>query len=134
MDLIQKAIEENESREDGATFCYREVAKRWGCNRTTLSRRHQMKTRSNAERARDRMLLTPQQELELVVYIEKCTRRGLPPTREMIQNFAGSIAKHAVGRNWVARFLQRHNDEITIKRSRKEGDKDAIAVAEVVAR
>jgi hypothetical protein len=58
-----------------------------------------MKTRLNAERARDRMLLTPQQELELVVYIEKCTRRGLPPTREMIQNFAGSIAKHAVGRN-----------------------------------
>jgi hypothetical protein len=36
-----------------------------------------MKTRLNAERARDRMLLTPQQELELVVYIEKCTRRGL---------------------------------------------------------
>jgi hypothetical protein len=64
-----------------------------------------MKTRSNAETARDRMLLTPQQELELVVYIEKCTRRGLPPTQEMIQNFAGSIAKHAVSRNWVAHFL-----------------------------
>jgi len=84
VDPIQKAIENLELRGEGATFSHREVAKRWGCDRTTLSRRHQMKTRPNAERSRDRMLLTPQQELELVVYIEKCARRGLPPTREMI--------------------------------------------------
>jgi hypothetical protein len=40
MYLTEKAIEEIESREEGASFGYREVAKRWGCNRTTLSRRH----------------------------------------------------------------------------------------------
>lgn len=64
-----------------------------------------MKTRPNTERARDRMLLTPQQQLERVVYIERYTRRGLPPLRETIQTFAESVAKYAVYIAWVSRFF-----------------------------
>ncbi|EFQ93377.1 hypothetical protein PTT_09275 [Pyrenophora teres f. teres 0-1] len=45
MDPIEQAIEAIESRESGASFSYREVAKVFGVDRTTLSRRHQGKTR-----------------------------------------------------------------------------------------
>jgi hypothetical protein len=93
MDPIQEAIEAIELREAGESFLYRKVAKRFGVDRSTLSRGHQHKTRSNAEEARQRQLLNPQQELELVRYIEKCTRRRLPPTREMVANFTSAIVK-----------------------------------------
>jgi len=40
MDPIQEAIEDTESRESRDEFSYREVAKKFDINRTTLSRRH----------------------------------------------------------------------------------------------
>ena len=39
--------------------------------------------------------------------------RGLPPTREMIANFASSIAQSTVSKSWVTRFLNRHHDHLT---------------------
>ena len=53
--------------------------------------------------------LTPQQELELVEYIEKLTARRLPPTREMIANFVSSIAREPVSESWVTRFLNKYS-------------------------
>ena len=51
MDPIRKAIEDVELCEDSTSLSHREVAKRRGCDRTTLSQRHQMKTRPNAAAA-----------------------------------------------------------------------------------
>jgi transcriptional regulator with XRE-family HTH domain len=115
MSPIQEAIEYIELREAGDKFSYRQVAKEFGVDRTTLSRRHQGKTRSYEEMAERQQLLNPQQEHELVLYIERCVRHGLPPTREMIQNFAAAVAKWEVSESWVSRFLHRHADELTIK-------------------
>ncbi|CAE7002810.1 hypothetical protein P3342_001681 [Pyrenophora teres f. teres] len=115
MDPIEAAIDAIESREPGAPFSYRAVAKRFGVDRTTLSRRHKGLRQSNATAHQHQQLLNPQQEHELVLYIERCTRRGLPPTREMVQNFAETIAKCSVSERWVSRFLNRHADELTIK-------------------
>jgi hypothetical protein len=53
-------------------------------------------------------LLRPQQELELVQYIEQLTKRGLPRTREMIQNFSSSVAKRELSKSRVTRFINRH--------------------------
>jgi hypothetical protein len=85
------------------------------CFGTTLSRRHKGSQHARTKEARERQLLNPQQEHELVLYIERCTRRGLPPTREMVQNFASTIMECEVSRSWVTRFLHRHADELTIK-------------------
>jgi hypothetical protein len=62
-----------------------------------------------------RQLLNSQQEHELVLSIERCTRQGLPPTREMIQNFAETVVKREVSESWVTWFLHRHADKLTIK-------------------
>jgi len=40
MDPIEKAIEYIESREEGASFSYREVAKKYNIDWTTLAQRH----------------------------------------------------------------------------------------------
>jgi len=115
IDPIQEAIEYLESHEGEEQSSYRQVAKTFGVDRTTLARKHRRETVSHAEVGRQQQLLNPQQEYELVVYIERCTRRGLPPTREMVQNFAETIAKREVSQSWVTRFLHRHSDELTIK-------------------
>ncbi|KAK1915855.1 hypothetical protein P3342_003670 [Pyrenophora teres f. teres] len=87
-------------------------------DRSTLSRRHQGKSKSIAQEAQQRQLLNPQQEAEIVDYIERCTRSGLPPTRQMIKNFASAVAKWDVGEGWVTRFLHRQHDHLTPKWTR----------------
>jgi hypothetical protein len=115
MEPIQEAINEIESRAPGASFSYRQISKKYGVDRTTLSRRHQGIRRSNAAAHEQQQLLNPQQEEELVRYIEKCTRRGLPPTREMVKNFAETIAKREPSDSWVTRFLHRQNNDLLTK-------------------
>lgn len=56
--------------------------------------------------------LLPQQELELVQYIEELHARGLPPTREMIQNFGSEIHGDPVSMSWVERFLHRQQNHL----------------------
>jgi hypothetical protein len=64
------------------------------------------------------MNLSPQQELELVKYIEGLSTVGLSPTRAMIRNFGTFIAKKPCSERWVSRFLKRNSDNLTIKFSK----------------
>jgi hypothetical protein len=50
-----------------------------------------------------------------VKYIVGLTERGLPPTKEMIQSFAGEVVKKEVGEGWVLRFVERHKDALITK-------------------
>ncbi|CAE7020067.1 HTH Tnp Tc5 domain containing protein [Pyrenophora teres f. teres] len=115
MDPIEQAIKAIELRESGASFSYRAVAKMFRVDRTTLSRRHQGKTRPRVPAHEHEQLLNPQHEEELILYIERCTSRGLPPTREIMRNFAGAIAVREVSESWVTRFLHRHNAQLNTK-------------------
>jgi hypothetical protein len=112
---MQAAIEAIESREDGASSSYRKVAEEFNVNRTTLSRRHQGSQATNEETQQDRQKLSPQQEEELIKYIDVITERGLPPTRAMLQNFASSVAESPCSERWVDRFLHRHKDSVTMR-------------------
>ncbi|KAF1972359.1 hypothetical protein BU23DRAFT_535025 [Bimuria novae-zelandiae CBS 107.79] len=89
MPAIDEAIAYIDSLALGENFEYVKVVKMYGVDRITLSRRHRRVQRP-------RQKLTPQQEQELVRYIKRLTERHIPPTREMIQNFALTIAKELV--------------------------------------
>ncbi|KAF7572881.1 hypothetical protein PtrM4_077860 [Pyrenophora tritici-repentis] len=52
--------------------------------------------------------LNAAQELQLIQYIDGLSKRGLPPTREMIRNFASNIARKYVGKCWADRFIEQH--------------------------
>ncbi|KAF1361372.1 hypothetical protein EJ07DRAFT_154162 [Lizonia empirigonia] len=68
-----------------------------------------------ARRAESQRLLNTTQEQELVKYIETLSKRGLPPTREMIRNFASEIARKPVDKAWADRFIARHRDHLLLK-------------------
>ncbi|KAF2828924.1 hypothetical protein CC86DRAFT_287155, partial [Ophiobolus disseminans] len=55
------------------------------------------------------------QEHELVLYFKQLTKRGLPPTRAMVQNFASTIAKTGVSKSWVTRFINQNDNAIISK-------------------
>jgi hypothetical protein len=76
----------------------------WGCSLGRHAR--------YAAASQQRQLLSPQQEQELIRYIERRTEQSLPPTREMAHSFAIAIAECDVGEAWVGRFLHRHEAEL----------------------
>ncbi|KAF2843923.1 hypothetical protein T440DRAFT_503166, partial [Plenodomus tracheiphilus IPT5] len=108
MDPIQAAIEAIESREPGENFTYTEVAKKFNVVRSTLTRRHQGQTSPENVKHSNQQKLNPQQELELVRYIENLTRRGLPPTREMIRNFSSEVAHQELSESTTGMDRTRH--------------------------
>jgi hypothetical protein len=98
MSSIEAALAAIESLEPGEQFSYRQIAVEYHCNRTTLARRHQGLASSRSTMAENQQALHPQQELELLRYIERLTGQGLPPTRPMIRRFASDIAKKELGK------------------------------------
>jgi hypothetical protein len=112
---IDEAIADLESREPGEQYTLKEISEKHGVNRSTLGRRWRRVTASRDEGYSKQQALRPQQELELVRYIEQLTKRGLPPTREIIQNFSSSVAKRELSESWVTRFINRHKIHLISK-------------------
>ncbi|KAF1936662.1 hypothetical protein EJ02DRAFT_459345, partial [Clathrospora elynae] len=97
MSPIEAAVAAIELLEPGEPFTCTAIAHAHGVNRVTLAQRHKHSQVSSEARAIKQQKLDPQQELELVQYIEGLKRRALPPTREMIKIFASQVAKEPVG-------------------------------------
>jgi hypothetical protein len=112
-DAILDAIAAIDSAESGAKLSYRKAAETFKVDRTTFSRRHQDKARTNAEAHEEQMLLNPQQDKELVRYIQGLSERGIAPTRSMIKKIASEVSKWEASEAWVERSLRRNRDLLT---------------------
>jgi hypothetical protein len=115
MSSIEAAIAAIESLEPREKFSYRQIAKLYGCNHTMLARRHQHHSTTRSLEAQNRQALHPQQEKELLCYIKRLNRQGLPPMRAMIQNFGSQIARRELGVNWIDCFVQQYPDKLVSK-------------------
>jgi len=92
MSPIDDAIEDLKSRKPGEAINYTQVAQKYGVDRTTLSRRWLGVHGTVQQKIEKSRLLNDTQEIELIKYIDILTKRGLPPTKQMIRNFALEIA------------------------------------------
>ena len=108
MEEINAALAEIDSLEPGEDFSYSKLAEKYGVSRITLARRHQGLQVPRGEANSNQAKLNPQQEIELVKYINELTNRHLSPTREMVQNFASAVAESPCSERWVSRFLNRY--------------------------
>jgi hypothetical protein len=104
------------------------VAKMHGVDRSTLSRRYNGVSNPAKVYHESRQLLNPQQEKDLVSYINELTEKGIPPTPAMVRNFAHDIAGKRPGKSWSQGFCKRHQDILTsgylnnIDKQRKDAD------------
>jgi hypothetical protein len=92
-----------------------EIADKFGVDRSALWQRCKGATTTREAGYALQQKLNPQQESELVAYIEELTKRALPPTRAMIHNFASEDAKERVLESWVTQFLNRNKDDLMSK-------------------
>jgi hypothetical protein len=115
MTPIEEALEDLKLLEPGEDFSYTKIAAKHGVVRSTLTRRHQGIHAPRAAKAINQQKLSPQHEKELVQHIESLTKRGLPPTQEMIRNYASQIAHEHVGDGWVTRFINRQKIHLISK-------------------
>jgi hypothetical protein len=76
------------------------IAKKWKVDRTTLTRRFEGQTASRATYFSERrQCLTTEQEDRLVDQINRLTNQGIPPTSQMVKNFAEEIIGREVRKN-----------------------------------
>lgn len=88
---IDKAIGWLELPDNTGQLSYSKVAEKFEVDRSTLVRRYKGRQAPRSTLLANGRLLNPQQEAELVAYIEELSGDGLPPTRSMIRNFASEI-------------------------------------------
>ena len=110
---IHDALAQIRNLKLGDKLVYTAIAKDHGVDRSTVRRRHQRGQVPLYVANQQRRKLTPQQEAELVRYIEELTARHLPPTRRMVRNFASVVAQNPCSDSWVTRFLNRHRNQLT---------------------
>jgi hypothetical protein len=115
MDSIEQALTALKSLELGQKVNSGQTAKKYGVERSTLSRRWRGVQGSRAAQYENQRLLSDRQELELVQYIDGLCQRGLPPTRSMLRNFATEISGKQAGSSWPDRFLKRHHLDLVSK-------------------
>jgi hypothetical protein len=115
MSSIEAALAAIESLRPEEKLVYAQIARKYGVEPTTLARRHKGASTSLNTRFENQQAIHPQQEQVLLQYITGLTRKGLPPTRAMIRNFASQIAKRELGVNWVDRFVQQHPEQLISK-------------------
>jgi hypothetical protein len=93
---IDDALAYLESLSPGEPFQYTKVSETFSVDRRTLARRHKGLTQPITTKHEQQRKITLQAEAELVRYIQGLSNRYMPPTRNMIQNFASKIAKEEV--------------------------------------
>jgi leucyl aminopeptidase len=109
-EAIQSAIE---ALFTGQATSIRAAATLYRVNRTTLSNRlNGMTTRTEARQTQ--LLLSTQQEQDLLKWILELEALGHPLSHGQIREMAGLFSSHSggptnCGKRWVQRFVQRHS-------------------------
>jgi hypothetical protein len=114
MDSIETALTGIELLKPGEKVNYTQIAEQYNVQRVTLARRHLGHSTSYATRRENQHALHPKQEQELLRYVERLTKQGLPSTRSMIRNFGSQIAKKELG-DWADRFVHQYPDKLISK-------------------
>ena len=88
---------------------YANVARKYGCSRTAVSRRVRGLTKTKQEaNSFWHQCLTIEQEEVLIDQINYLTDWAIPPTSHIIRNLAEKIRGGPVGKNWMGQFVKRH--------------------------
>jgi hypothetical protein len=96
-DRMQKAVADLESY---LKPNYAALARKYELERTTLAKRHQGKTTSREQfQSNKHQCLTNAQERVLIDQINRLANRGIPPTNQLVKNFAEEMIEHDINKN-----------------------------------
>jgi hypothetical protein len=75
------------------------VARTYSVNHSSLSRRFHGISGSKEAQYNKQQLLSKEQSRALIKWINQLTKRGLPPTNSMLENFTREISSKEPGKN-----------------------------------
>lgn len=107
------------------------TAKTHRVDRSSLSRRFNLKTTSKDHGYRSQRLLNPHQEKELIRHIARLCDHCLPPTPHIVANIAHDLCGERPSKNWSSRFVARRRAELdarylnTLELARHKADTEA---------
>ena len=110
MSAIELALNDLESQKSPN---FKQTAKKYGVQRTTLARRFKGLTASTAVKNELQSLLSNEQQRALINEINRLSALGTPPTVHMVRVFASDITGKLPGIHWAGRFCKQHHQEIT---------------------
>ena len=110
---MEEALAECNAYKPDKKIPWTKIAEKHGVVRSTLTRKHRRETRSVHDAHLAQRNLSPQEEAELINYIEQLTADHLPPTREIVQYFASDVAGKRVSMSWVDRFVNKNSEQLT---------------------
>src|SRR5882757_6353258 len=91
---------------------FKQTAKKYGIQRTTLARRYKGLTASTAVKKELQSFLNHEQQRALINEINRLSAIGTPPTVNMVRIFASNIAGKQPRIHWASRFCKQHHQEI----------------------
>jgi hypothetical protein len=92
---------------------YAAIADKYGIHRSTLSRRHRLKTRDpRTFRSESKQLLSDAEEAILVDYLNHLASYGLFATTRILINIVEERLGREISHNWPSGFVARHKDKL----------------------
>ncbi|QGA18749.1 hypothetical protein EYB26_006434 [Talaromyces marneffei] len=103
---------------------YTQIAKKFGIDRSTLSRRHRQITGSKEDQYYAQALLNKDQSEVLITLVNGLENRGVSITSSELAEFAKAICGKDPGKNWASRWVKHHSDKLNSQKDKK-GEDDA---------
>jgi transposase-like protein len=117
MTAIDEAIDDLKSQGSDSQNAYKAVAEKYGVVDTTLRRRYLSQTTTRATQHARQRVLTPQQDNELLQWIQEETQGQNPPSHQLVAQKASLLAGRPVSKNWVYGFLHQYHHLILSRRA-----------------
>jgi hypothetical protein len=118
---IDLALEYLQSLDPEEKINYTQIAKKFGVDRSTLSRRYRQVTGSKEDQYYAQALLNRDQSEILITLVNELTKHGVPLTSSKLAEFAKVICGKEPGKNWASRWVKAHSDKL-ISQEKKEDD------------
>lgn len=109
---IDLALEYLESLGPEEKINYTQIAKKFGVDRSTLSRRHRQVSGSKEDQYSAQALLSKHRTEVLISLVNELAKSGVPLSNARLSEFAKILARKEPGKNWASRWVKQHSDRL----------------------
>lgn len=119
---IDLALEYLQSLDPEEKINYTQIAKKFGVDRSTLSRRYRQVNGSKEDQYYAQALLGKEQSALLITVVNVFAERGASLSNARLAEFAKLMTGKEPGKNWASRWLKQHSDQLVPVQQRDEDE------------
>lgn len=118
---IDLALEYLQSLDPEEKINYTQIAKKFGVDRSTLSRRHRQVNGSKEDQYYAQALLNKEKSAILIDLVNELAKNGVPVTNARLAEFATAMTGgKEPGKNWASRWVKQHSEKLIPVQERGE--------------